>query len=220
MTKASFMTILKHWRMTSWARSSIKSHRQVQSVVAFVKLGKLPPSLWEWEQFSTTGLFLEHNSPTCQFGHYSWAVKEYGGQQPPTHFCLFLSQVHFVMLPAMHVFGPVSPFPDGWGRMQLSGINTDLALTTNLSLDTRSSLVPESEPPIFWARLPSLLYKIPVEASNSSGVLGTSGFPRLGGNHSYSTHFYVSGTVVGIGDSAMTKMDQVPASRERKRNGQ
>lgn len=74
MTKASFMTILKPWRI-SWVRSSIKSHRQVQSVAAFVKLWKLPPSPWEWEQFSTTSLFLEHNCLNCQFGHNSWAVK-------------------------------------------------------------------------------------------------------------------------------------------------
>lgn len=88
-TKASFMTVLKHWRMTSWVRSSITSHRQVQSVAAFVKLWKLPPSLWEWKQLSITCLFLERDSLTCQFGHYFCAVKKIWGSATHNSFLPF-----------------------------------------------------------------------------------------------------------------------------------
>lgn len=74
MTKASFMTILKRCRMTSWVRFQVKSQRQMQSVVASVKLWKLP-SLWSENHSAPlvdiSVLFLEHNCLTCKFGHYS-----------------------------------------------------------------------------------------------------------------------------------------------------
>lgn len=75
LTTASVKKTLNHCRMTSSAHPQIKPHRQVQSVVSFVKLWKLPSIFGgknnSVQLVSISVLLLEHKLVTRQLGHHS-----------------------------------------------------------------------------------------------------------------------------------------------------